>query len=107
MATHKMYKLDNSDTRNCQHSGGIPSEVLGCVRRGNNGIFDGDKKMKIAVWFQTIATWFHKCLLCLAVVLSFFQSALNEGRAQMLEKMNNTLIMNMTLEQLIEIEFDV
>jgi hypothetical protein len=100
MVAHKMYIVNNSDTPSCQHSRVIPCEVLGRSKRRHSSILGGNEKM-------TIAVWFHRCLFSIAVILAFFQGAINQGRADMLEKQNIELLIMMDMKQLTEVKIDV
>jgi len=97
MDAHKMYHRNDSHIINGEFSRGGSHEALGCAQRGDSGVSRGVKKM-------TLMMVFHRCLFALAIVLAFFQGAVNEGRAQMLEKQNTNLMLNMTLQQLTNLE---
>lgn len=43
---------------------------------------------------------FHRGMFAIMLVVAFFTGALNAGRADMLERQSTTLMLNMSLEQL-------
>lgn len=100
MGTHKMYYRNDSDTSDRKHSGFIPYEVLGRSRSRGSDFLGGYEKMNFLLYF-------HKGLFVLAVVLAFFQGAINQGRADMLERQNTELLIMMDVKQLTELQVDV
>jgi len=51
--------------------------------------------------------YFHKGLFVLAIVLAFFQGAINQGRADLLERQNTEMLIMLDVKQLTELQVDV
>jgi len=100
MGTHKMYYRNHSDTSDSKHSRVIPYKVLGRARDGNPDLFRGYEKMNFLIYF-------HKGLFVLAIVLAFFQGAINQGRADLLERQNTEMLIMLDVKQLTELQVDV